>query len=199
MSSHQIVKNSADRLGIKRETTIFDLDSRSGLNLRVHVSSSPQQSSIERFVEFMIDEGITDVFNFCHPNPTETPYDCDLICQNGIHVHHLSMNDGSIPDSALLEQFDTLIDSIVLKSEQNDETGTVLFHCEAGLGRAPTMLAYLMISRFGWKSNRLGTITYIRSKRRNALNFKQLNWIQSAKIKKYSNKHHNKHNGCVIA
>lgn len=179
--------------GIRNDATIFDLSYLSGNNiaLKVFVSPTPQQSSIEHFVEFMIEEGITNIFNFCN----ETLYDCDIIQQNGISVHEFSMTDGSVPNAEILDEFNPIIDEVIKTATDAEKLGTILFHCQAGLGRAPTMLAYLMMSRFGWKNKRIELITMIRSKRRNALNHAQLSWIRNSKITTIRNK---SHPGCII-
>ena len=67
----------------------------------------------------------------------------------------------------------------------------IMFHCLAGLGRAPTILSYLMMTRFdyGSKSKRNDIITEIR-KKRCAFNSKQIKWIYNVKIK------NNNYSGC---
>lgn len=174
---------------IRNEATIFDLAHKSSPDLKVVITSSPGQSSIEHFVEFMIEEGITDIFNFCHPDAEKTPYDSKNLNQNGINVHRIAIDDGSSPKPLILGEFNLIIDDILNKLlDSEPKKGAILFHCEAGLGRAPTMLAYLMMTRYGWNNKRLDMISEIRAKRRSAINIGQLKWIQNVDIKKVSNK-----------
>jgi protein-tyrosine phosphatase len=199
MTSNKVARTDSTVFvdGIRQEATIFDLN-RSGLDLRVFISPSPNQSSIEHFVEFMIEEKISDVFNFCHPDRDSTTYDCEAINSRGISVHNFDMSDGMAPSSEILEQFDGVIDDVICKARETGENGVILFHCQAGLGRAPVMLAYLMMSRFGWRKKRIDLITEIRSKRRNTLNHQQLQWIQNAKIKNINTVRSDQSCGCII-
>ena len=206
MTSHNMLSRPSISRGntlanpIRDEATFFDLGSiGSNLNVRVFVSSSPKQSLIEQFVEFMIEEGIRDIFNFCHPTIEDTPYDCVILEDKGIQIHNFDMEDGMAPSPEVLEEFDSVIDTIFRRATtmEPNSSGTsdiaLLFHCQAGLGRAPTMLAYLMMRRFGWKSRRFQLMTDIREKRRNSFNHAQLIWIQQVKIKKIS---HSNKKGC---
>jgi protein-tyrosine phosphatase len=187
--------NMADT--IRGNVTFFDLQNeKTGLTIRVCISPSPTESSIQPYVEFMVLEKITDLFNLCDANENDTPYDCSFIQDNDISVHHFPVQDGQCPDPALLSEFNKIINNLI-ESNNNDGDINILFHCQAGLGRAPALLAYLMMSRFGWKSKRLELIENIRSKRRASFNHSQLNWVQDVKVKKikYPN---NNNSGCII-
>jgi protein-tyrosine phosphatase len=64
----------------------------------------------------------------------------------------------------------------------NDEQRTIInIHCQSGLGRAPTIIAYIMVSRCGFK--RGDTIEHIRKRRKRSLNHRQIEWILSKKNK----------------
>lgn len=182
-------------INISRKVAFYNLE-KSNLKIRACISKSPTQSSIEQYVEFMIRENITDVFNFCNKDKDKTRYNHELLKSKGIKVHVLYFNDGDNPPHDILEGFNQIIDSIISKNDdsKNDSNNVVnvLFHCIAGLGRAPIMLAYLMISRFGYnsKSKRYDVITKIREKRRYAFNSKQIEWVYNYKVK------HKNDSGC---
>jgi protein-tyrosine phosphatase len=167
---------------IKNQISIFDLK-KQDLKIKVYISTSPTQTSIEQYVEFMIREKITDVFNFSDKNIKKSLYDHSILESNDIKVNILYFNDGGNPPIEILKQFDQIIDSLIEKKNNIN----VLFHCLSGLGRAPTMFTYLMMTRFGYnnKLKRSEMITNIRKKRRYAFNASQLNWIYSIEIKNY--------------
>jgi protein-tyrosine phosphatase len=172
---------------IRKEAAFYDLVNKNG-NLRVYISQTPTESSIEPYIEFMIDDNITDIFNFCH-NADSTPYSYNSFIDRGIDVHHLAIDDGGYPSIEIIKQFNKAIDKIIAINNKKDLNqpvyNRILFHCQAGMGRAPTMLAYLMISRFRYhKYNDRADIVYlIRSKRRGAFNRNQLDWVLHDEIK----------------
>ncbi len=149
--------------------TLFDF-TISNKFVSIFITDTPKDSSIESFTQFMNERGITDIFCF-----SEVEYNTP----KKINLHHLEFPDGSHPSQDILNQFDEIIDNIILKSSDKI---SLLFHCRAGLGRAPIILAYLMISRLGM--NPLDCAEMIRNKRRGSINKHQLEWLLSGKIKK---------------
>jgi hypothetical protein len=159
-----VISDSKNLLNKNVDYAKFELNGKEG-NITVIISDSPTASSIGIFSRFMNQMGVSDIFCF-----SSLEYDPSELTQS----HHLfQIDDGSIPCDELLETFNKKISMI--------KNGVVLFHCKAGLGRAPTMLAYLMISKYGY--DRYNAVELIRSRRQKALNTKQLNWILSGNIK----------------
>lgn len=160
-------------------------------NIRVFLSGSPTESTIDRFVKSVNKNGITDVFCFC-----SLKYNPDILQNTKVNFHHLEFTDGSIPTVNIIEKFNLLIDNILLRDEMDVNLSNlaeykynyktlfhnIYMHCNAGLGRAPVMLAYLMISRFDW--DKTTCISNIRKNRKKSINRKQLEWIYDTNIKK---------------
>jgi protein tyrosine phosphatase type 4A len=146
----------------------FYLKTPKNKKITVHVTGSPESTSIDEFSRLMKDKAVTDVFCFC-----ESKYNQDILKKQKINCHNLMFQDGHVPSKEILSLFDNIINNLL----KNDDI-IINMHCVAGLGRAPTMLGYMMIKYCGF--NELDTIKQIRQKIKGAINSKQLEWLQSA-------------------
>lgn len=172
--------------------TIFEFK-LNNLNTSIFITDTPKDSSIEKFTQFMNDRCITDVFCFSHLEYT-VPSNISNT-SNKINFHQLEIPDGTYPDNLMLDKFNKMIDEII--ETNNNNNINILFHCKAGLGRAPVMLAYMMISRLGM--NPLDCVELIRKKRKGAINTNQLRWLDTTKFKKILNKSNKSNNSnCII-
>lgn len=167
------------------------------MNISIFITDTPKDSSIEKFTQFMNERGITDIFCF-----SEVLYDVEKINSNNtsnrnkINFHHLEMTDGSYPDDSLLNKFNKVIDDIITKTINNNfKRINLLFHCRGGLGRAPVMLAYMMITRL--EMNSYDCVESIRKKRKGSINTKQLKWLLNTKFKKITYRE-GMNRGCII-
>jgi len=145
----------------------FEFITTKNQHIRVYISGFPESSSIDDFTRFMKDKDIDNIFCFCEP--------CDILKKRleseKKSYYHISYDDGNAPSSDILNQFDKIIDRIL----KNKTHIVINMHCYSGLGRAPTMLAYLMITRCGLSEH--NSIKLIRSKISGAINAKQVSWI----------------------
>lgn len=162
-----------------RDCTTFNVITTNGTKIVIYLTCSPKPSSIEKFSQFMKDKGVTDVFCFCNYE-----YDEKKISDCGIEFHHLFIEDGMHPDLTITKNFDMIVDEIIKNKITIDNSIIINMQCQSGLGRAPTMIAYLTISRCGYRNSH--SISMIRSKRRGAINLKQVKWILDSKFKKIS-------------
>lgn len=173
--------------GVIADVSRFDLENK-GSRMTVFICSSPNRTNLSDYIAYMEENDITDIINFSNTE-SDAAYSKEDAEHTNVNFHFLEMSDGSHPSPEIMEVFDEIIDSLIT---DNDEP-KIMMHCQAGLGRAPVMLGYLMISRFGYrsKSERLQVIEVIRDGRRNALNTRQLSWITTGKIR-------NRSTSCVI-
>lgn len=196
MSSRSLSRNSKSfsgkqptrySSGVVADVSRFDLENK-GAQMTVFICSSPDQTNLSDYIAYMEENDITDIINFSNTE-SDAAYSREDAEHTNVKFHFLEMLDGSHPSSEIMVIFDGIIDSLIAT---NDEP-KIMMHCQAGLGRAPVMLGYLMISRFGYrsKSERLEVIEVIRDGRRNALNTRQINWITTGKIS-------NRSSSCVI-
>ncbi len=159
----------------KNTFTLNELD-----GMIVYVSKIPK-ISINDTIESINKLNITDVFCFCENN-----FDADIFLKHGINFYHLNIIDGKYPDIDTLIKFNDAIDVILKKKER-----TLYFICFGGLGRAPTMLAYLMITRC--KNDICTTILNIRNNIKGCFNTEQIMWLMNRKnMKIYRTKNKNK-------
>lgn len=165
--------------------TYYNFKSKSKYDFIIYLTSTPKSSSIEYFSQFMKDHSVTDIFCFCTPE-----YDPTLFSKYNLNFHNLEFPDGSTPTPDLLDRFNQIIDQMM----KNNPTKkiTINVHCYTGMGRAPTFIAYLMISRCGIEPHI--SIDNIRKKRRGCFNAKQLDWITNTNIKKRTTNS----NSCVL-
>jgi protein-tyrosine phosphatase len=143
--------------------TSFELESNTD-KLKVIVGASPTNITLNQFNKFIIENKVTDVFCF-----NEIAYDSQKIVDN-INFHYMVFSDGSYPSNDLIKKFDKLLDKILKKPNP-----CLIFHCVAGLGRAPIMLAYIMVSRYKYSPE--DAIGIIRYRRKGSINSKQLSWL----------------------
>ncbi|KAF9975174.1 hypothetical protein BGZ73_001247 [Actinomortierella ambigua] len=125
--------------------------------------------------------GVTDVVRVCEPT-----YDTTLLQKVGIKVHEYpSVVDGSTPSHNITHQWLDLVYKRFGHDPTIRPTGAIACHCVAGLGRAPLLVAIALIE--GGMSA-ADSIQFIRSKRRGALNAKQVKYIQHYKPRKSRSK-----------
>lgn len=190
----------------KDNCTIFHLTTNTKQRITVHLTCSPKSASIEEFSRSMKDKAITDVFCFCKPQ-----YDKTFFESIGLKYHNLEFPDGTAPGSETLEEFNQIFDQIVKRSIEHDvdqyvdtlfekrskpqkikiktpKNETIVqkdivinMHCQSGLGRAPTMLAYIMITRCNFDN--IEAVNYVRKHKKGTFNTKQIDWIISSKLK----------------
>ncbi len=156
------------------DRTIFQIESKKKDEIVVHISGSPTVSSIEKFSQSMKESGVTDVFCFC-----KLSYDPKILEKYCISFHHLEFDDGMYPDDTTIKIFNSKIRKIIDNAKNNSQIPHVNMHCQAGMGRAPTFLAYLMITKYDWNNGE--SIDYIRKLRRGSFNKTQLNWVNRLK------------------
>lgn len=145
----------------------------SSTHVRIFLTETPTKQNIDQANQFLHLNNISAVFCFTKPI-----YDANDI---QAAVYRFEIKDGSPPNranSTLLTEFTNTFISLYEKMETLDGKESqlnLLFHCDSGYGRAPTMLAYTMISYF--HMNDYKAISQIRKVRKGAINAKQLEWL----------------------
>ncbi|KAG0252851.1 Protein tyrosine phosphatase type IVA 1 [Actinomortierella ambigua] len=149
--------------------------------MRFVITDAPSDINLPLYIAEFQHNGVTDVVRVCEPT-----YDTMPLQRVGIKVHEYpSVVDGSTPSHTITQQWLDL----VYKRFGHDRTirprGAIACHCVAGLGRAPLLVAIALIE--GGMSAE-DSIQFIRSKRRGALNTKQIKYIQHYKPRKSRSK-----------
>lgn len=141
-------------------------------NMRFLITDRPTDSNIEKYFEDLSKFNAGVVVRVCEPT-----YNIDKLEQKGIKVIDAAFPDGQTPPPEIRDQWFNLLKEQFGKSPNT----CVAIHCVAGLGRAPVMVA-LALMELGMSYEE--AVELIRSKRRGALNSRQLEFLE-----KYRPKH----------
>ncbi|KAI9224384.1 protein-tyrosine phosphatase-like protein [Blastocladiella britannica] len=141
--------------------------------LRFIVMDAPSESNLAQYARELVKNGVTDVVRACEPT-----YSAAAMAQFNITVHELNFKDGDPPPATIVSQWLTLVSAKFCSAQATE--GTIAVHCVAGLGRAPVLVAIAMIE--AGMAN-LDAVEFIRSRRRGALNVRQVQFLDSYKRK----------------
>ncbi|KAL3832314.1 hypothetical protein ACJMK2_023968 [Sinanodonta woodiana] len=131
----------------------------------------PTDGTMNTFVEELNQHGVKDLVRVCEPT-----YNTDRLEKKGIRVHDWQFCDGSPPPINIADAWIKL-----LKTRLRDEPGfCIAVHCVAGLGRSPVLVALALMER-GMKYE--DAVELIRTKRRGALNARQLAYLENYRSK----------------
>ncbi|KAJ8941679.1 hypothetical protein NQ314_010325 [Rhamnusium bicolor] len=135
------------------------------------ISKNPTNKNIDFYVKELKKRNVKAVIRVCKPS-----YDTEPLENAGIQVYDLTIEDGTFPSQEILEIY---FDILKKQYYQNPEA-CVAVHCVAGLGRAPVLIAVALIE-LGYSYE--DAVEFIRSKRRGAINAKQLEYLSKYKPK----------------
>lgn len=98
----------------------------------------------------------------------------------------MHFSDGASPPPEIIHEWCTLIhDTFDPKVPAGAERPTIAVHCVAGLGRAPVLVAIALIE---YGMDAISAVTFIREKRRGAINAVQLAYLEGYKPTKRKGK-----------
>jgi len=152
-------------------------------SLRFLIMDAPSTSNLEIYIQEMKKHNVTNLVRVCEPT-----YPKETVEANNIKVHDWPFNDGDPPPSLIVKQWKELVNSVFKSEDSSVKKPCIAIHCVAGLGRAPVLVAIALIEE---GMNALDSVSYIRDRRRGAINNKQLKYIESYKCK-------SKKKGCNI-
>lgn len=148
----------------------------------------------------------------------EATYHSGPLIEAGIEIHELPFADGEPPPKKVVEEWLGLVDTVFHvtrpargkkgRGSREDLTAlasagsthalgsaeapipeaSIAVHCQAGLGRAPALVAIALMERAGMDP--LDAIMYIRERRKGAFNAKQMAYLEAY------NSHHAKTTPC---
>ena len=105
-------------------------------------------------------------------------------------IHELKIEDGSFPDSQIIEKFIDIINSIIIVNNKETENYTkpcICIHCRAGLGRSPVFLAIALMN-FTEYDDYSDIVKLIRDKIKGSINLNQLIGLSKYKPKEKQKK-----------
>lgn len=155
-------------------------------NMRFLIMDRPTDATMDKFIDELQKRGAKDVVRVCEPT-----YKTEKLDTQGIRVLDWQFDDGNPPPLMVMDEWFNL-----LKTRFKEEPGCcVAVHCVAGLGRAPVLVALALIE-CGMKYE--DAVELIRSKRRGAINAKQLSFLADYRPKSRLKLRGNGHKQCCI-
>lgn len=140
-------------------------------NMKFLITDRPNDSNMTGYVEELCKHEVHDVVRVCEPT-----YKVDQLENNGITVTDLVFDDGTAPPVEIVEEWLGLLRCCFRERPGS----TIAVHCVAGLGRAPVLVA-IALMELGMKYE--DAVELIRTKRRGAINAKQLTYLEKYKPK----------------
>jgi len=137
---------------------------------RFLVMDAPNDANLALYIDALKKKNVKVVVRACEPS-----YATALLAKEGISVVELSFPDGDPPPDEIINKW---LDLIIAEFSKVDEKRCVAVHCVAGLGRAPVLVAIALVES---GMDPYDAITFIRKRRRGALNARQLKYIESYK------------------
>ncbi|KAG0011500.1 Protein tyrosine phosphatase type IVA 1 [Podila clonocystis] len=144
-------------------------------HLRFLVSDAPSDSNLPLYVAEFERHAVKDVVRVCDPT-----YGTGLLNQRGIQVYDWPFNDGEAPPAHITNDWLRLVGLRFGTDPEQIPKGAIAIHCVAGLGRAPLLVAIALIEA-GMAPEE--SVDYVRTKRRGALNSKQMKYVREYRRK----------------
>jgi len=141
-------------------------------NMKFLITDRPTNATLPQFIEELKKYKAHVVVRVCEPT-----YNTEALAKEGINVVDWAFDDGAAPPKDVVDQWIKL-----LKKKFKESPGScIAVHCVAGLGRAPVLVALALIES-GMKFE--DAVEFIRRKRRGAINYKQLSYLEHYKPSK---------------
>lgn len=133
---------------------------------KFYIGGAPTQNNLNTFIQKVKEHKIKHIVRLCDPSYDEKVF-------NDVTIHDWQFKDGDIPSQDIIDKW-----KILIKTNES-----ILVHCVAGLGRAPTLVAIALIEL---NTTPYESVRLIRQTRPGAINTKQLQFILSYKPTKTS-------------
>lgn len=148
-------------------------------HMRFLIMDAPSETNLHLYIREMERYNVSDIVRVCDPS-----YPKDVVEKHGIKVHELIFPDGEAPPESVVNYWLGLVESrfghpkaVPVDGEEEPSGGvTIAIHCVAGLGRAPVLVAIALIES---GMSPFDAISYIRERRRGAINTRQLKFLET--------------------
>ena len=105
-------------------------------NRKFLIFDAPNDENLAAYLREFKKHHVVHVVRVCDPT-----YSTDLLADNGIKVTELPFSDGAAPPRGVVDTWLSLVKQV----GKDDPDGTIGIHCVAGLGRAPVLVAIVLI------------------------------------------------------
>lgn len=147
-------------------------------HMRFLIMDAPSETNLQLYIKEMERYSVSDIVRVC-----DASYSREAVERHGIKLHELSFPDGEAPPENIINYWLSLVEARFGhgKNEEDrdgDETPavTIAIHCVAGLGRAPVLVAIALIES---GMSAFDAISFIRERRRGAINTRQLKFLET--------------------
>jgi len=141
-------------------------------NYRFLIFDAPNDDNLPIYIHEFKRFNVRKLVRACDPT-----YAIDQLRSANIAVHDMPFPDGGFPSDDVVDKWLALLRG----SFKDTENETIGVHCVAGLGRAPVLVAIALIES---GMDPFQAVEYIRSRRKNSINRKQLEWLKNYKPRK---------------
>ena len=141
--------------------------------MRFLIMDAPRQTNLHLYIREMRKHHVVHVVRVCEPT-----YVGGELKSAGIDLHEMEYKDGTSPSPELIRSWLELVDRTFYNTTggaSTDPPPCIAVHCVAGLGRAPVMVAIALIEFAGMDP--VEAVSFLREKRRGAINEKQLLYL----------------------
>lgn len=142
--------------------------------MRFLIMDAPRQANLHVYIKEMRKHHVTDVVRVCEPT-----YHGGELESAGISLHESEYKDGTSPSKELIMTWLQLVERTFFLGAETSTSSCIAVHCVAGLGRAPVMVAIALIEFANMDP--VEAVSYIRQRRRGAINEKQLLYLEGYK------------------
>jgi len=148
--------------------------------MRFLIMDAPSETNLQLYIKEMEKYNVSDIVRVCDPS-----YSREAVERHGIKLHELIFPDGDAPPESVIVYWLNLVETRfghIRDASGQDESSspdvTIAIHCVAGLGRAPVLVAIALIES---GMSPFDAITFIRERRRGAINTRQLKFLETYK------------------
>jgi len=152
------------------------------------IMDAPRQANLPYYIREMKRHNVTHVVRVCEPT-----YLASELSTAGITLHEMEYKDGTSPSNELIMKWLRLVDNTFFQNSGSD--AAIAIHCVAGLGRAPSLVAIALVEFANMDS--IEAVSFLRSKRRGAINEKQLLYLSGYKRMYKRSKNASADSGCA--
>ena len=147
--------------------------------MRFLIMDAPTQSSLPFYIQEMKKHNVSEVVRVCEPTYM---YGSEFSAA-GINLHEMEYKDGTSPEKELIYSWLKLVEETFFSGRSScplsNNGPCIAVHCVAGLGRAPVMVAIALVEFAGMDP--VEAVSFLQSKRRGAINEKQLMYLSGYK------------------
>lgn len=139
-------------------------------SMKFLILDAPSETNFPAYLKEFKKYGVGDIVRVCEPS-----YPAALATEENIKVTDWPFADGEAPPSDIVSNWVQLCNERFDSVAVGEPPACIAVHCVAGLGRAPVLVAIMLIEA-GMEPE--DAIELIRRKRRGAINNKQIDFLQ---------------------